>query len=121
MAAKELINLGISPEVAKRISQVPAALSGTGTTQSGATAIGADNNGVTLTTAGGATAFVLPTAELWRPYFLFNGSATTALIFPPSGHNINNAAANASVSIAQNLGRLFMRVGSTQWISFLTA
>ena len=75
----------------------PSTLAGTGTAQTGATAIG----GYTVVLAGaesGATAFVLPAnAPLgWRVEVYSVGGAT-ALIFPPSGGNIDGAWVLTSV------------------------
>jgi hypothetical protein len=42
-------------------------------------------------------------------------------VFPPSGGAINAAAGDASVSIAVNITRLFVRKSATRWVSFLAA
>ncbi len=116
----DLVGIGMVPEQALRLGYINTALAGVGTAQSGAAAI--KTNLITGTTASGQTAFVLPSnAELMVPYIVVNTSATAALVFPPSGGAINAAGSNASVSIAQNLARVFYRVSSTRWISFLTA
>lgn len=93
---------------------------GVGTAQSGASPI--ISNNILATTTAGQTAFVLPAdAVLEVPYIVTNSTATAALVFPPSGGTINAASANASVSIAQNLARMFIRKSATRWVSFLTA
>lgn len=121
--AVDLAGLGLPPEQAVRLGFSDlTTIAGVGTAQVGAAAIPNFTNAVLATTAGGATAFVLPsTAELQVPYLVVNSTATAALIFPPSGGTINAAAADASVSLAQNLGRIFIRLNGTRWISFLTA
>lgn len=121
--AVDLAGLGLPPEQAVRLGFSDlTTIAGVGTAQVGAAAIPNGTNAVLATTAGGATAFVLPsTAELQVPYLVVNSSATAALIFPPSSGTINAAAADASVSLAQNLGRIFIRLNGTRWISFLTA
>lgn len=120
--AVDLSGLGMPPEQAVRLGfSSLTTIAGVGTAQVGAAAIPNFVNNVLATTTGGATAFVLPDAELNVPYLVANSSATAALVFPPSGGTINAAAANASVSIAQNLARMFIRLSSTRWISFLTA
>jgi hypothetical protein len=93
----------------------PSTLAGTGTAQTGATAIG----GYTVVLAGaesGATAFVLPAnAPLgWRVEVYSVGGAT-ALIFPPSGGNIDGGTTNASVSVTSGSEAAFRRVSATQW------
>lgn len=117
----DLMGVGIPAEQASRLGFSPlTTVAGVGTAQSGAAPIRVNN--VLATTASGQTAFVLPAnAELEVPYIVTNSSATAALVFPPSGGAINAAAANASVSIAQNLARIFVRKTATRWASFLTA
>lgn len=118
--AADLTGIGMAPEQAVRLGYQNTAKAGVGTAQVGGTAI--TSNLTTATTASGQTAFVLPArAELMVPYIVVNTTATAALIFPPSGGAINAASADASVSIAQNLARVFMRVSTTRWISFLAA
>ncbi len=119
--ANDLIGVGMAPEQAALLGWDPATtIAGVGTAQVGAAAIKGD---FTLaTTAVGQTAFVLPSnAPLGVEIIVVNTSATAALVFPPSGGAINAAGSNASVSIAQNLARVFIRLSTTRWISFLTA
>lgn len=121
--ATDLMGVGMSSEQAIRLgSSALSTIAGVGTAQTGGAAIPKDVNNVLATTAGGQTALVLPsTAEIGLPYLVTNSSATAALVFPPSGGSINAAGADASVSIAENLARTFIRLSSTRWISFLAA
>ena len=120
--ATDLGGVGMPMEQAIRLgTSALTTIAGVGTAQVGAAAITLLTNNVLATTAGGQTAFVLPsTAEIDVPYSVINSSATTAVVFPPPGGAINAAAADASVSIAVNLGRIFIRKSSTRWMSFLT-
>lgn len=120
--AKDLVGIAMVPEQALRLGYTQATIAGVGTAQTGGAAIPKDTNLVVATTAGGQTALVLPsTAELMVPYIVYNSSSTTALVFPPSGGAINAAGANASVTVPVTLARMFMRLSSTQWMSWLTA
>jgi hypothetical protein len=121
--AVDLMGVGLPQEQATRLGySALTTIAGVGTAQSGAAAIPNFVNAVLATTAGGQTALRLPSdAELNVPYLVVNSSATAALVFPPSGGAINAASGDASVSISQNLGRIFIRLTSTRWISFLTA
>jgi len=121
--AVDLMGVGMPAEQANRIGASNlTTIAGVGTTQAGAAPIRKDATNVLATTAGGQTAFVLSaSAELGVEYFVTNSTATAALVFPPSGGAINAAGTDASVSIAQNLARVFIRLSSTRWISFLTA
>ncbi len=121
--AVDLIGIGMPPEQAVRLGfSTLTTIAGAGTAQVGGTAIPVDVSNVLATTGASDTALVLPSgAELEVPYMVTNSSATTALVYPPSSGTINAASANASVSIAQNLARIFIRKSSTRWISFLAA
>ena len=48
-------------------------------------------------------------------------TATTGLVFPPSGCTIDQGSANASVSVAQNKGRIIRRMTATAFNSILSA
>ncbi len=123
--ATDLMGLGMPPEQGARLGySALTTIAGVGTAQVGGAAIPNGVNNVLATATAGQTAFALPsTAELNVPYLFTNGSvaATAALIFPPSGGNINGVGANASVSVNQNLARIFIRLSDTRWISFLAA
>lgn len=119
--AVDLMGVGLPQEQATRLGfSALTTLAGVGTAQVGGAAIKVNN--ILATTAVGQTAFVLPSdAELEIPYMVVNSTATAALVFPHSGGAINAASADASVSIAVNLARIFIRKSSTRWVSFLTA
>lgn len=121
--AVDLMGVGLAQEQAVRLGySTSTTIAGVGTAQSGGAAIPADTTNVAATTGSGQTAFVLPSgAELMSSYLVRNTSSTAALVYPQSGGYINAASQNASVSIAQNLARLFIRVSADRWISFLAA
>lgn len=121
MAATNLINLGMNPELAPLLQGNTTPLTATGTTQGAAKLIGLKATGIQAVTAGGNDAFLLPDALLFVPYFIFNPSATTAQVFPPLGLGINAVAVNNPVTIITNLARIFYRVSATRWVSFLAA
>jgi hypothetical protein len=119
-SAAELIGLGEAPKLAGLIGNLPSAKTGVGTTQAGATPI--TTNFTVLTTAGGATGFLLPTVPAGSgPYFLFVSTSTTATIFPPVGGSIQGAATDAKFDLAQNKGALFYKISSTAWAVNLSA
>lgn len=102
----DLMGLGTPAAVAAKLGNVITTLTGNGTTQTGATLI--NGSVAQLTTSGGNTAFILPSAPaLSRLFFIWNITSTTALIYPPVGGNINNAGANTAISIPQNTGGIF--------------
>lgn len=117
---QDLMGLGMPGGLANRIGNTPATVAGVGTAQTGAAAI--QTSLTNATTAGGATAFVLPSAaSLGRPFFFFNSSSTTALVFPPTSGTIQGGSANASFSVAQNKTAIFIRLTSTAWCAVLSA
>lgn len=116
----DLIGLGFPAALASAEGFQIATLAGVGTAQSGGAAIG--TNMTLVTTSSGQTAVVLPASvPLASPFYVYNNSATAALLFPPTGCTIDNGSANASVSIAQNRGRMVIRVSATAFITIYGA
>lgn len=93
----------------------PSPLAGTGTAQTGATAIGQ----YTVVLAGaetGATAYVLPAnAPLGWRVEVYSIGTQTALVYPESGSQIDALGANASASIAAAGEGSFRKVSATSW------
>lgn len=119
-AAQNLIGIGLPPAAAARLGFTASTKTGVGTAQAGAAAL--TGNLTTLTTSGGATAFVLPAAIAGAgPIIVWNPSATTALIYPPSGGAIQGGSTDAAFSVAQNKTAAFFKVSATAWAALLTA
>lgn len=111
----------MAPQLSEILGYESTSKAGAGTTAPTATAI---TSTLTIaTTAGGQTALKLPAnAPLMVPFMVKNTSATTALVFPPTDGQINGGTATTgSVNVAQNATRVFWRLSSTQWASFITA
>lgn len=76
-----------------------------------------------VTTSAGQTACLLPTN--WAqgsPLVVRVTSATTGLVFPPTGGAINGGSANASFSVAQNKPTLFFaHPNGIDWTAVLSA
>lgn len=123
--AVDLAGIGMPPEQASRLGySALTTIVAVGTTQGAGAVIPNFTNNVVLTTAGGATAVVLPSsAELNMPYLIsIPAGATTGLIFPPTLGTINGGTATTgSVNLAAGQTRLFIRLSSTFWASFITA
>ena len=117
---QDLMGLGMPGPLASRIGNSPITITAVGTAAVGAAAIQSSLS--ILTTAGGATAVILPSgASLGRVFWVFCNTATTALVFPHTGGNFNNGTTDASFSLAQNKTAGFIRISSTVWVSVLTA
>lgn len=113
-SADLLVQLTMSPPLARKLGNTIRTIAGVGTAQSGAANITV--NAALLTTSGGQTAFVFPTTwEVGDTVMVFNTSSTAALIYPQSGGNINGGSTDASVSVAQNTGVEFLKASSTAW------
>lgn len=94
-----------------------AAVAAAGSSQSDATALTAKINIVSA--ADGTKGVVLPAGDGDTPavYLVYSSAATNALkVYPPTGGNINAAAANAAHSLAAQTPALVVRVSSTQWL-----
>lgn len=120
--ASSLMGVGFAPVAAL-------AMNGFGTTQN-VTAVGtALATGAALsgdlnivTTAGGQTAVVLPSASIGESVFVYVPTATSALVFPESvSVQINEVAGGSSLTVAQGRIAQFFRVSATKWLSLYSA
>lgn len=114
---QDLMGLGMAPALAAIEGvPIPAALAGVGTAQSGSTAL-PPNGIVQGTTSAGQTAFRLSSDQpLASPVGVYISTSTSAVVFPPTGGNINEGAANASFTVAQARLAWFWRVSATKWV-----
>lgn len=113
--ATDMMGLGTPAALANLMGESIASVTAVGTAQVGAAALTGTINQVT--TSAGQTAVVLPSNQpLATSVQVYVPSATAALVFPPSGANINESAANASFSVAQARLASFVRVSATKWI-----
>jgi len=88
-APGKLMQVGLPDKAANVLGNTIRTIAGVGTSQ----ALGAlvTVNTALLTTAGGATAFTMPTTwEIGDDVTLFNTTATTALLYPQSGGAIHD-------------------------------
>lgn len=115
----DLMGVGFAAAQATLIGNTPTSVTGVGTTQ----ATGATLRSMTsCVTTGGATAYTISaTTTLSRLYFVYNGSATTALIYPPVGGAIGGGATDAAFSLAQGKAVLIWRFSTTVFPAILTA
>jgi hypothetical protein len=96
------------------------AASGAGSAQADATAITADMTA--FTTVGASTGARLPVAtHPGESYTVLNAGANALALYPPVGHKLNAAAANASVSVAAGKSARALYCGSLQWMVVVSA
>lgn len=120
-SVQTLMGSGMPAQLASQLGASPTTKTGVGTAQATGTLLAVEEM-ANLVTAGGATAFLLPSdAALGDTVRVFNTTATAALIFPPVGSNINNGSTDASVSLAANKVANFTRQSALVWSSGLTA
>lgn len=105
-----------------RAGMVPDAATGVGTAQGGSSPTLLSGRAYQLTTAVGQTAATIDAnMAIGSTLEVYTITATTGLVFPPSGCTIDQGSANASVSVAQNKGRIIRRMTATAFNSILSA
>lgn len=106
-------------QVMNQFNAGPVSLAGTGTTQSGATAISQLQFYVRGAAAAGQYAFVMPSvAVTGNRYIIFNSGTATAVVWPPSGGVVNTTATGLSVGV--NKGITFLTVTATTFDAMLS-
>ena len=122
--ANDLASLGMPPALASRVPLVGRArsITGAGTAQGGSSPVVNGGDFCMLTTASGQTACTLAsTFPVGETAWVATITATTGLLFPPSGCKIDNGSDDASVNIAQNKGRVIYRASPTLFYTLLGA
>jgi len=117
--ATDLMGHGMDPFLANDLGNTANAPTCAGTTRAAAATIKTTNT--ELTAAGGATGAIFQsTAKIGSPYYLFNSSATSAVIYVPSGSAINTVV-DDTYTLAQNKAVTFMQYKLHFWSANLTA
>jgi len=118
--AKKMMGGGLSSGGAKAINgDIATALTAAGTTQATAKAI---NSGVAVFgTVAASSGAILPACEISDDVWVYNGGANALTLYPDSGANINEQAANAGIQLATATGIKLKRITSTKWIGILSA
>jgi len=112
----------MAPPLAERAPLVNrvVALTGAGTAQGGSSPIVYGGDFVRLTTAASQTAATIDANfPVGQTAWVATITATTGLLFPPTGCKFDNGSDNASTSIAQNKGRLIYRASATLFYTLL--
>jgi hypothetical protein len=110
----DLTSLGMPPALASRVGVVVKSLTGAGTAQGGSSPRVFGGDFVMLTTASSQTAATIDASfPVGETAWVATITSTTGLLFPPPGCKFDNGSDNASVSIAQNRGRMVFRASPT--------
>jgi hypothetical protein len=114
----DLVGAGLPPLQAAILGNEPSALTATGSAQTDAAPI--LSHLVTMT-ATGADGVILPSGALvGTPYYVYNSSGSTGLVYCPVGHTLNSTS-NGSLSLATHKQAIFIQVSKGVWASNLTA
>jgi len=116
--SKDLVGLGVVPNQAEVLGfPGTTAVTTAGTTTGAATVLTAAQRVALLTTASSQTGVRLPAAApLMVPYIGTTLTATTGVLYPPTGGKFNGGTTDAGVNVAQNKAFIAMRYSATEWI-----
>ena len=118
--ANDLTSLGMAPALASRVGWTVKSITGAGTAQGGSSPKVYGGDFAMLTTASSQTAATIDASfPVGQSAWVATISSTTGLLFPPSGCKFDNGSNDASVSIAQNKGRLVFRATPTLFYTIL--
>lgn len=119
--AKNLMGAGLSAGTARSINgtAINSAITAAGTTQGTATALTADVNIVTTATT--AQGVILYNGVITDSQEIFNNTSVDIRVYPPTGGNFNQLAANAGFVLAPYTAVICKKMTSTQWVGFLSA
>ena len=96
-------------------------IAGVGTSQATGVLVSYANN--ILTTAGGATAAVLPTnaqgSNIGDEHFIFTSSSTTGIVYPGGSDTANGST--GGINVAQSKMLHIKRLSATAWGYIITA
>jgi len=114
----DLCDLGMPGPLADQLGFTATSLTATGSAQTDAALILSQL--VTLT-ATGADGAILPTiATIGSPYWVFNSSASTGLVYCPVGSTMNGSL-NSSTSVTTHKLAVFVQQARNKWSSILSA
>src|SRR3990167_8240320 len=120
--AKNVMRAGISAGAARSINgnEVQSALTAAGTTQGTAVAMEGDVNIISTATTGQG-GILSAYAIAGDDQVVYNSTSVDIRVYPPSGGNVNQLAANSGFVLAPYTGVLCKKVTSTQWLGFISA
>jgi len=113
---RKFVANGMAPRLAQVVGgTVATGLSAAGSNQGTAVALSSDDFQVFSTVGGGQGCIF---ATLYAPMdrvWIANGGAHTLLVYPASGGQINNAGANAGLSLSSGTLGVFVSVDGLNW------
>lgn len=119
---QDLMGLGMPAPLARSLSLTPEAVTAAGTAVATATGMHTTASFINVTTASSQDGIKFNNSwALGKPCIIFNPNSTAANVYPPTGANWNGGSTDATITIAQNKCRIFIRYSTTLCVSFLTA
>lgn len=109
----DLMGLGMAAQLSEVLGANPNVLTTTGTAQ-GTAALMKSRNQELLTAASQTGAILSTTAAIMRPHFIVNPTATTAVIYAPSGQTLGGTL-NGSFNLAQNKAAIVWQYKKGFW------
>ena len=111
--SQDLMGASMAWPLAAELGNDVTSINGAGTTAGAATPI--TSHFVLVNGASSQTGAILPAgAKIGTPYFVVSKGSAAAVIYPPTGTTINNAAASVTMSAAVSAG-IFIRASTTVW------
>jgi len=119
---RDLMGVGFADKQAQLVgAPATTAVTAAGTTSADATVLGTQTKMVTGTFTG-ADGIRLPTnMKLNDPYWVFNSSGSTGLVYPPTGGALNGGSTDAGLSMTTKKVAQFIRLSTNVVIYNLTA
>ena len=119
--AKNMMGAGLSAGKVRNLNGTTfnTSITAAGTTQATATALTADIN--TIGTATAAQGVILYNGVIGDSQDIYNDTTVAVYVYPPTGGNVNQLAANAGFALAGKTAVTVKKVTATQWIGFLSA
>ena len=122
--ALNLMGVGFAPAQALAIGGTTnngTALAGAGTTQSAATVINGSPDYLQGSTAVSQTGFLIPTLNVGESFYFCSATATSAVLYPPTGGTINELGANTGVTVAQQKPALVTCIAQNKFLVIIGA
>ena len=115
---QDLMGLGIPPELAGELGNLPQSVTAAGTTVGTATAF--SQHLALVTAATSQTGVILPSgAKIGTPYYIIGVGTAAPVVYPPTSGTINAGSANAGLTLSgATATAILIRASSTAWYSF---
>lgn len=120
--AKNVMRGGVSAAAARALNgnEVQSTLTAAGTTQGTATAAEGDVNVVSTATTGQGV-ILSAYAIQGDSQIVYNSTSADIKVYPPSGGNVNQLAANSGFVLSPYTAVKVYKVTATQWVGFVSA